>query len=171
MVLINPMKKIQIGKVVVNISVGTSGQPLLNAMTILEQITNQRPCQRTAKQTIRQFGIRKNEPMACLVTLRGEKAEEFLKKAFRAVGNLIYARSFDNYGNFGFGIKEHIDIPGTRYRPDLGIIGMDVTVTLERPGYRISKRKRARSKIGSLHRVRKDEAIQYIQEKYGVRVE
>jgi large subunit ribosomal protein L5 len=127
------MKKIQISKVVVNISVGQSGQPLTNAMTILEQITGQQPCQRVAKQTIRQFGIRKDEPIACMVTLRGDKAEEFLTKAFRAIGNEVKARSFDDNGNFAFGIREHIDIPGTRYNPNLGIIGMDVVVNLERP--------------------------------------
>lgn len=166
----NPMKKIQISKVVVNISVGQSGQPLTNAMTILEQITGQQPCQRVAKQTIRQFGIRKDEPIACMVTLRGDKAEEFLTKAFRAIGNEVKARSFDDNGNFAFGIREHIDIPGTRYNPNLGIIGMDVVVNLERPGYRVKMRKRARSNVGSLHRVSPDEGIEFIKEKFGVEV-
>lgn len=171
MALMNPMMKVRIGKVVVNISVGQSGQPLTNAMTILEQITGQQPCTRVAKQTIRQFGIRKNEPISCLVTLRGEKAEEFLVKAFRAIGNEIKARSFDEYGNFAFGIKEHIDLPGTRYNPNLGIVGMDVIVTLERPGYRVKNRKRARSKVGSSHKVSRDEGIEYIKEKFGIKVE
>jgi large subunit ribosomal protein L5 len=166
----NPMKKIQISKVVVNISVGQSGQPLTNAMTILEQITGQQPCQRVAKQTIRQFGIRKDEPIACMVTLRGDKSEEFLTKAFRAIGNEVKARSFDDNGNFAFGIREHIDIPGTRYNPNLGIIGMDVVVNLERPGYRVKMRKRARSNVGSLHRVSPDEGIEFIKEKFGVEV-
>lgn len=170
MSLMNPMKKIQIGKVVVNVSVGQSGQPLNNAMTIVEQITGQQPCQRVAKQTVRQFGIRKGEPIACMVTLRGEKAEEFLIKAFRALRNQVKARSFDENGNFAFGISEHIDIPGTRYNPNLGIIGMDVIVTLERPGYRVKRRKRARSNVGSLHRVSPEEGIEYIKEKFGVEV-
>ena len=167
---INPMKKIQISKVVINISVGQSGQPLTNAMTILEQITGQQPCQRIAKQTIRQFGIRKDEPIACMVTLRGDKAEEFLTKAFRAIGNEVKARSFDDNGNFAFGIREHIDIPGTRYNPNLGIIGMDVVVNLERPGYRVKMRKRASSNVGSLHRVSPNEGIEFIKEKFGVEV-
>jgi large subunit ribosomal protein L5 len=166
----SPMREIKIGKVVVNISVGTSGQPLVNAMRILQQITDQQPVQRTAKQTIRQFGIRKNEPIACMVTLRGEKADEFLIKAFQGIRNRIASRSFDKNGNFAFGIKEHIDIPGTRYDPNLGIIGMDVNVTLERPGYRISKRKRGRSRIGSKHRVTPNEAMSYVSTIYGVQV-
>ena len=166
----NPMKQLKIGKVVVNISVGASGEPLNNAMTILRQITDQEPCQRVAKQTIRQWGIRKGEPMACLVTLRGEKADEFIRKAFTAVRNTVNPRSFDKNGNFAFGIKEHIDIPGTRYDPNLGIIGMDVMVTVERPGYRVSRRKRAGSKVGSSHRVTPEESTRYIEDTYGVKV-
>jgi len=166
----NPMKQLKIGKVVVNISVGASGEPLDNAMTILRQITGQEPCQRVAKQTIRQWGIRKSEPMACLITLRGERADAFLQRAFRAVGNRVNPRSFDKNGNFAFGIREHIDIPGTRYDPNLGITGMDVNVTLERPGYRVSRRKRAQSKVGSAHRVTPEESMTFIVEKYGVKV-
>jgi large subunit ribosomal protein L5 len=167
----NPMKKIDIGKVIVHISVGQSGQPLRNAMNILEQITGQQPCQRVAKQTIRQFGLRKNEPMSCMVTLRGERAEEFLVKAFQAVRNVINTRSFDNQGNFAFGIREHIDIPGTRYYPNLGIVGMDVIVNLKRPGYRVKERKWARSKIGSEHRISAIESREFIENKFGVSME
>ena len=166
----NPMKQLKIGKVVVNISVGASGEPLDNAMTILRQITGQEPCQRVAKQTIRQWGIRKSEPMACLVTLRGERADAFLQRAFRAVRNSVNPRSFDKNGNFAFGIREHIDIPDTRYDPNLGITGMDVNVTLERPGYRVGRRKRAQSKVGSAHRVTPEESMTFIAEKYGVKV-
>ena len=166
----NPMKQLKIGKVVVNISVGASGEPLDNAMTILRRITGQEPCQRVAKQTIRQWGIRKSEPMACLVTLRGEKADEFLQRALRAVRNRVNPRSFDQNGNFAFGIREHIDIPGTRYDPNLGITGMDVNVTLERPGYRVIRRKRAQSKVGSAHRVTPEESMMFIAEKFGVKV-
>jgi large subunit ribosomal protein L5 len=139
-------------------------------MTILEQITGQRPCQRQAKQTIRSWGIRRNEPIACLVTLRDEKADIFLRKAFDGVRNRLNPRSFDKNGNFAFGVAEHIDLPGTRYDPNLGIMGMDVNVTIERPGYRVKRRKRIRSKIGSSHRVTPEEAQKFIEEKYNVRM-
>jgi large subunit ribosomal protein L5 len=166
----NPMKKIKIGKVVVNISVGQSGQPLSNAMQILESVTGQTPNQRAAKQSIRPWGIRKGEPMACAVTLRGEKADEFLHKAFTAIRHELNPRSFDKDGNFAFGIKEHIDIPGTRYDPQMGIIGMDVAVALERAGYRVSRRKRARSKVGTSHRITPEEAREFISETYDVKM-
>jgi len=166
----NPMKKIKIGKVVVNISVGQSGQPLSNAMQILESVTGQTPNQRAAKNSIRPWGIRKGEPMACAVTLRGEKADEFLHKAFTAIRHELNPRSFDKDGNFAFGIKEHIDIPGTRYDPQMGIIGMDVAVALERAGYRVSRRKRARSKVGTSHRITPEEAREFISETYDVKM-
>jgi len=166
----NPMKKIKIGKVVVNISVGQSGQPLSNAMQILESVTGQTPNQRAAKQSIRPWGIRKGEPMACAVTLRGEIADEFLHKAFTAIRHELNPRSFDKDGNFAFGIKEHIDIPGTRYDPQMGIIGMDVAVALERAGYRVSRRKRARSKVGTSHRITPEEAREFISETYDVKM-
>jgi large subunit ribosomal protein L5 len=166
----NPMKKIKIGKVVVNISVGQSGQPLSNAMQILGSVTGQTPNQRAAKQSIRPWGIRKGEPMACAVTLRGEKADEFLHKAFTAIRHELNPRSFDKDGNFAFGIKEHIDIPGTRYDPQMGIIGMDVAVALERAGYRVSRRKRARSKVGTSHRITPEEAREFISKTYDVKM-
>jgi large subunit ribosomal protein L5 len=164
------MREIKIGKVVVNITTGQSGEPLDRAMTILENMTEQRPCTRRAKQTIRTFGIRRREPISCMVTLRGEKAEEFLRKALIAVGSRIKPRSFDGQGNFAFGISEHIDIPGQRYDPGLGITGMDVMVTVERPGYRVARRRRGRSRVGRRHRVTREESIEFIKRRFGVEV-
>ncbi len=164
------MRGIKIGKVVVNICTGQSGEPLSRAMTILQNITGQRPCTRLAKQTIRTFGIRRKEPISCMVTLRGERAEEFLRKGLAAVGNRINPRSFDRQGNFAFGISEHIDIPGQRYDPSLGITGMDVMATVERPGYRVARRRRGRSRVGRSHRVTRDEAIEFIKRSFGVEV-
>jgi len=166
----NLMLKPRIEKVTVNMSVGKSGEPLEKAAKVLEQLTQQRPCKRKAKKTIRDFGIRKGEPMACLVTLRGEKARDFLKKAFQAVDNKLSKDNFDHYGNFSFGIKEHIEIPGTKYVPELGIYGMDVSVALGRPGYRVKRRHHAKSKIGLSHLLTRDEATLFIKDEFGVEI-
>jgi len=166
----NPVLKPRIEKVVINCSVGKSGEPLERAMKILQELTGQKPCVRRAKKTIRDFGIRRKEPIACVVTLRGEKAKEFLSRALQAVDNRISKSSFDEYGNFSFGIKEHIDIPGTKYSPELGIIGMDVSVVLERPGYRVKRRRRAKSKVGTEHLLSPDEAISFIREEFNVEI-
>jgi len=166
----NPMLKPRIEKVTVNVSVGKSGEPLEKAIKILEELTGQKTCTRRARKTIRDFGIRRGEPIACLVTLRKEKSEGFLNRAFQAVGNRIPKSSFDQLGNFSFGIKEHIDIPRTKYVPELGIIGMDITVTMERPGYRVKRRRRAKSKIGSNHLLTAEESMLFTKEKFGVEI-
>jgi large subunit ribosomal protein L5 len=164
------MMKPKIEKVSVNIALGKSGEPLDKAVQVLKQLTGQQPCKRKAKKTIRDFGIRKGEPIACLVTLRKEKAIEFLKKALHAVDNKISKSSFDRYGNVSFGIKEHIEIPGVKYVPELGIFGMDICLTLTRPGYRVKNRRRAKSKIGAKHLLTPEEAMIFLKDELGVEI-
>ncbi|MFB0567161.1 MAG: 50S ribosomal protein L5 [Candidatus Bathyarchaeia archaeon] len=166
----NAMLKPRIEKVTVNMAVGKSGEILERAAKVLEQLTGQRPCKRKAKMTIRDFGIRQGEPIACIVTLRKEKSKEFLKKALYAVENKISKEKFDNFGNFSFGIREHIEMPGTKYVPELGIHGMDVCVTLCRLGYRVKKRRRAKSGVGSRHKLAPEEAMLFIKEEFGVEI-
>jgi large subunit ribosomal protein L5 len=167
---VRSMRDLVIGKVVVNITVGASGEPLNRAMTIMESLTDQKPVIRRAKQTMRTWGVRRNEPIACMVTLRKDKAETLLRKTFPAVGNRINPRSFDKQGNFAFGIREHIDIPGQRYDPNLGITGMDIMATVERPGYRVTRRRRAKSRMNQSHRVTQEESIEFIKRSFGVEV-
>ncbi len=159
----NAMREIRIGKVVINAAIGKSGEPIERAKKILEELTGQMPAVRTAKKTIRDFGIHKGEPIAVIVTLRKERALQVLKRLLAAKGNRIKSSSFDEYGNVSFGIKEHIDIPGVKYKPELGIIGMDVCIALERPGYRVARRKMMPCKIGKEHRVSKQEAIEFFK--------
>lgn len=165
-----PMRSPKIAKVVVNMGVGRSGELLERARSVLESLTDQTPINLIAKQTIRDFGIRKNEPISCKVTLRGEKARSFLEKAIVAVDNQLLLNSFDKFGNFSFGIKEHIDIPGTQYDPDLGIFGMDVCVSFERPGYRIARRRRQRYSVPTRHRLTKEEVRLFMEEEFGVEI-
>lgn len=165
-----PMLKPKIEKVVVNISVGKSGEPLEKATKVLKEITGQTPCKRKAKKTIRDFGIRKGEPIACLVTLRKQKAIEFLKKVLPIVDNKVSKEKFDRYGNFSFGIKEHIEIPGVKYDPDIGIFGMDVCVSLSRGGYRVKSRRRKKAKISPKHVLKPEEAMIFAKEALGIEI-
>ena len=105
------------------------------------------------------------------MTLRHEPAIEFLKRVVAGKNNVLKASSFDNYGNISVGIHEHIDIPGTKYNPEIGIFGMDVNIVLNRPGYRIAKKSRKSAKIGKMHRINREEAIEFFKQKYGVEVE
>lgn len=166
----NIMQQLKLGKVVVNMSIGQSGEKLEKAVKVLEDITGQKPCRRRAKRTIREFGIRRGESMACIVTLRGGRAVEFMQKALLAKGNKLKRGGFDKDGNISFGIREHLDIPGTKYDPNLGIFGMDVTLVFEKPGYRVARRRRRRSVIGKNQRVKVDEVIEYLKSNFGVEI-
>ncbi|KAL0306782.1 UNVERIFIED_CONTAM: 60S ribosomal protein L11-1 [Sesamum radiatum] len=55
---------------------------------------------------------------------------------------------------------------GARYDPSTGIYGMDFYVVLERPGYRVGRRRRCKSRVGIQHRVTKDDAMKWFQVKY-----
>jgi large subunit ribosomal protein L5 len=163
------MRKISVGKLVINIGVGKSGEPLERAKNALEELTNRQPSVRGAKKNVRDFNIHKGEPIGAMVTLRREPAIEFLKRVIAANRNTLKASSFDSFGNLSIGIREHIDIPGTKYNPEIGIFGMDVCISLTRPGYRIGK-KRDKRAIGKNHRISKDEAIKFFKEEYGAEV-
>ncbi len=168
---ISEMKKINVDKIVINIGVGKSGEPIEKAKKALLELTGQQPAVRGAKKTVRDFGIHKGEPIGAVVTLRRELAIEFLKRVVAAKKNVLKASSFDNYGNISVGIHEHIDIPGTKYNPEIGIFGMDVNIVLSRPGYRIARKSRKSAKIGKTHRINKDDAIEFFKREYGVGVE
>jgi large subunit ribosomal protein L5 len=165
---VNPMQKPRVEKVVVNIAVGESGEPLQRAVKVLNQLTGQTPCQRKAKRTIRDFGIHRGEPIACLVTLRKGAASDFLKRTLNAIGNRLNISNFDVNGNFSFGVSKHIDLDGVRYNPELGIFGMDVCVTLRKPGYRVKKRRINRAQVGKRQRLTQEEAVEYMRTEFGI---
>ena len=163
----NIMKKISLDKVVLNMGVGKSGDAIDVAKKALDQISGKKSCPRDAKETQRDFGVRKGEPIGVAVTIRGKDAEELLKRLLQAKGNQIKGRSFDDFGNFSFGILEHIDIPGIKYDPNIGILGLDVAVNLTRPGYNIRKRSKHKASVGKTHRISEDEAKEFMENEYG----
>jgi large subunit ribosomal protein L5 len=167
----NPMREIKISKVTVNIGVGSPGERLDNAQKLMGEITGAKPLVTKARVRNPVFKLRKGLPIGVKATLRKEGARMFLKKAFIAVKNMVSENNFDNRGNFAFGIREYIDFPGIKYDPELGMFGFDVCVTLERPGYRVKKRKIANAAIGKKHWVTRDEAMSFVKDAFGVTVQ
>lgn len=166
----NPLRRVRIEKVTLNIATGKSGEPLEKAKKVLTQLTGRVPATKRAKRTVKDFGVRKGEPISAVVTLRDDDASTFLVRALDAVGNKVRESSFDNYGNFSFGIKEHIEIPGTKYVPELGIFGATVHVTLERPGYRVRRRAIRPGRMSRSHYVSRQDAVQFITSNFRTQV-
>ncbi len=164
------MRQPRIEKIVVNIGVGEAGDRLGKAQKVLNMLTNQTPKVTHAKVTNRDLGVRQGMPIGCKVTLRGQEALDFLKRALWIRENRIPAYSFDPEGNLSFGISDYTDFEGMRYDPEIGIFGMDVSVSIQRPGYRITKRRIMSRKIPKEHRMTREEAIRFMQEQFKVEV-
>ena len=167
----SPMKKISLDKIVLNMGVGKSGDAIEIAKRALDQITGKKSCSRNAKETQRDWGIRKGEPIGVSVTVRGEDAITLLKRLLDAKGDTVKGKSFDNFGNYSFGINEHIDIPGVKYEPQIGILGLGISITLSRPGYRIRKRSKHKASVGKSHIITSQEAKDYLVKEFGVTIE
>jgi len=164
----NQMKEIHLEKVVLNMGFGKSGDVIEIGKKALNQISGKKPSARNAKATQRDWGVRKGEPIGVAVTVRGKDAMEMLKRLFEAKGNQIKASSFDNFGNLSFGILEHIDIPGIKYDPKIGILGLDVAVSLSRPGFNIRLRSKHKAKIGKSHKISSEDAKDFLAKEFGV---
>jgi large subunit ribosomal protein L5 len=163
------MRAPRVEKVVVHMAVGEGGRELANAEEILAEIAGQEPVRTVAKNTVGEFGVREGDPIGAKVTLRGDRAEEFLETALPLVE--ISRSQFDTNGNFSFGVEEHTDFPSQEYNPNIGIYGLDVTVNLVRPGYRVRKRDKVSRAIPPNHRLTVGDAVAFVESNYDVEVQ
>ena len=163
------MREPAIEKVVVHMAVGEGGRELQNAQAILEEIAGQESVQTLAKRTVAEFNIREGDPIGAKTTLRGDDAHEFLETALPLTS--LSTSQFDDTGNFSFGVAEHTEFPSQEYDPQIGIYGLDVTVTLVRPGYRVSKRDQETRSIPSGHQMTPEDAASYVEANFDVEVD
>jgi large subunit ribosomal protein L5 len=161
----------RITKVTVNIGVGEGGSRLQLAERVLELLSGGTPIRTISKTTNRDLKLREGAPIGCKVTMRNATVvEKFLKDALWVRENTLPSYNFDASGNLSFGIADYTDFPEMKYDPDIGIFGMDINVVLERPGHRVSRRRRQNRKVGKGHRVTQDEAKAWFQGKFGLTI-
>lgn len=167
----NPMKKIRVEKVTLNVGAGKDEEKLKRGIKLLKKITGLEPMKTVTNKRIPTWALRPGLAIGCKITLRGEKAEKLLKNLLAARDNVLSAKQFDAQGNFSFGIEEYVDIPQVDYDPEIKIMGLEVAVTLGRPGFHIIRRKRQKKKIPGRHRIHSSEAIRFVREQFGAKIE
>ncbi len=166
----NPMREIKIEKITLNIGAGKDQTKLDKNMMLLKNITGLVPVKTFAKKRIPEWGLRQGLPIGCKITLRKNKAIELLKKLLDAGDNKLTEKQFDNEGNVSFGIREYIDIPGVKYDPKIGVMGLEVSVTLERAGFRIKRRSIKKRRVPLRHKIGKKESIEFMKKKFNTKI-
>lgn len=167
---VNPMTAIRINRVVLNIGTGNDEKAQAGAKKLLQTITGRKPADGLSKKRIPTFKITKGTKISAFVTIRGDAASEILRKMFAAVDNSLLQSSISE-NSTSFGIKEYIEIPGIKYDPAVGMLGMNVSISFMRSGLRISIRKRQMARIPKRHKIiSRDEIADYLQKEFGVRV-
>ena len=164
----NPMRMIKIEKITLNIGTGMPGDKLEKALKLLQKISQSKPVSTKTKKRIPTWGVRPGLEIGAKVTIRGNKAEEILSRLLKSKSDTLTPSKFDNAGNLAFGIPEYIEIPGIEYDSSIGIIGLEVAVTLMRPGFRIRHRSRKKLSIPKSHSITKEEALNFMKEKCNI---
>lgn len=163
--MINKMREIKIEKVTLN--VGGTADNLDKGVKLLERITEKKAVKAISRKRIPTLGVRPGLAVGGMVTLRGQKAIEILRKLLAAEDNKIKRRQISE-NSFSFGIKEYIEIPGMQYQRDIGLRGLECSVSFVRAGKRVIRRKIKRGKLPRRQSISKEEISEYLENKFGV---
>jgi len=130
----------QLEKIVINMGLGIDGNDSKIIKTCeedLSKITGQKPVITKFKKSISNFKTRKNTNAGLKVTLRKNKMYEFIDrlvnialpriKDFRGLS----VSGFDRFGNYTFGVKEHIIFPEVNFDKVDKIRGLDITIVIK----------------------------------------
>ncbi len=133
----NPMQAPKLDKIVVNMGLGeaiNNGKILDASIEQLAAITGQKPVITKARKSIANFKLRQGQSIGAMVTLRGDRAYEFLDRllnvALPRVRDFkgVSPKAFDGKGNYTLGIREQIIFPEINYDKVEKIKGMNITV-------------------------------------------
>jgi large subunit ribosomal protein L5 len=134
----SPMQAPRLVKITLNMGVGEAKQDakmLEAAKAQLAAIAGQQPNVRRARKSVAAFKLREGMPVGLSVTLRGERAYEFLDRltaiAIPRIRDFrgLSPRSFDGRGNYSIGVREQIIFPEIDYDNIDQVRGLDVTIT------------------------------------------
>ena len=126
-------------KVVINMGLGTDGnnkKTLKSYSEDIAMITGQKPVVTKFKKSISNFKTRKNTDAGLKVTLRKNRMYEFIDRLVNIVLPRIKdfrglsIQSFDKFGNYTFGIKEHVVFPEVNFDKAEKIRGLDITLVI-----------------------------------------
>lgn len=166
----NTMQSVRIEKITLNFGAGKEKAKLERGMKVLEIISGRKPVQTYAKKRIPTWGLRPGLPIGCKITLRKDPASQLLKRLLYAKNFELAPKNFDKRGNVSFGVPEYIDIEEIKYDPNIGVVGLEVSVTLEKPGYRVKKRRYKQNVVGKQHNVTPEEAMAFMQKTFNVKL-
>jgi len=166
----NIMKTISVEKLTLNIGAGKDQAKLDNGVKLLKNITGIDPIKTFTQKRIAAWGLRPGLPIGCKITLRNKSAVELIKRLLEARDNILMENHFDELGNIAFGIHEYIDIPSVKYDPKIGIMGLQVCITLQRPGFRIKRRRLKNRKITKRHAISKKDAVEFMQKNFNIKI-
>ena len=167
----NTMQKPRIEKLTLNIGAGKEQSRLDKAVKVLKSLTGIDPVKTITQKRVPTWGLRPGLPIGCMLTLRKQPASVMLKRLLKAKDFTLKQNNFDPNGSISFGIPEHIDVEGAQYDPSIGVLGLQACITLEKPGYRVKRRSLHRAPIGKKHKLTKEEAINFMKESFGVKLE
>jgi large subunit ribosomal protein L5 len=167
----NVMRKISIAKLTLNVGAGKDQNLLNKGIKLIKHITGAEPVKTLTNKRLQAWGLRPGLPIGCKLTIRDqERIKTLIKRCLESKEFLLSKKQFDNNGNIAFGIPEYIDVGDTEYNPEIGIMGFEVCITLNRPGFRIRDRRIMKRKIPHKHRISQDEAIQFMKDNFKIKI-
>jgi large subunit ribosomal protein L5 len=164
------MKKIKVEKVTLNMGAGKDQKQLERSVKLLKNLTGVEPIKTTTEKRIQGWGLRPGLAIGAKITLRGKEAQNMVERLVYAKDNVLKQSSFDDFGNISFGISEYVDIKDAKYDVDIGMTGLQASITLARPGYRVQRKALRPGKLSRNHRVNKEEAIKFMEEEYNIKL-
>lgn len=166
----NKMQEIKIEKVTLNVGAGKDQKVLEKGIKLIKNIVGIEPIKTKTTKRLQAWGLRPGLPIGTKITLRGKQALELIPRLLYAKDNHLKLSSFDNEGNVSFGITEYVDIKDAKYDTEIGMMGLQASITLTRPGFRIKNRKIRPKKIPHKHRIPAQDGIEFMKSKFGIKV-